>query len=137
MVCVTPQECCTRLIEAGARSAKEMGLELRVISVFRKEGCMNPETSRILEALSGFAGKYDAEMDVYFNDEASITVAVAAARAKAKLLVMGFPKEGSSGFIQQIHELMPKVPITMVDEGCNEYKILPFDRNDFEMQSVH
>lgn len=98
---------------------------------------MEPETSRILERLSEYAAESDAEMNIYFNDEASITVAVAAARSDAELLVMGFPKEGSSGFIQQIHELMPKIPITMVDEECNEYKIVPFDRNDLEMKSVH
>lgn len=137
MVCVTPQECCTRLIEAGARAAKETGYELRVISVFRKEGCMDPETSQILERLSEFAGKFDALMDVYFNDEASITVAVAAVRADAKLVITGFPKDGSSGFIQQIHELMPKIPITMIDENCDEYKILPFDKNYPETKSVH
>lgn len=137
MVCVTPQECCTRLIEAGARAAKESGLELKVISVFKKDGCMNPQTSKILDKLSEFAGEYNADMNVYFNDEASLTVAVAATRAKATLLIMGFPKEGSSGFIRQIHELMPKVPITMVDEQCNEYKILPLDKSGLEIKSVH
>ncbi len=125
MVCVTPQQSCSRLIEAGARIAKEENLPLEVISVFRQSSGMNANENGALENLFECAKKFDASMNIFFNDSPALVVAVATKKHNASTLVTGFPAEGSSGFIARIHELVPDLPITMVDNGSNEYKIIP------------
>lgn len=78
-------------------------------------------------------------MNVYFNNSPALVVAVAAKKLGAVNLVTGFPEEGSSGFIGRIHEILPELPITMVDKDSNEYKIVPVDKTELKrvIQSVH
>ncbi len=140
MVCVTPQESCARLIEAGARIAKEEKLPLEVISVFRQSNGMNANEGGALENLFECAKKFNASMNIFFNDSPALVVAVATKKQNASTLVTGFPAEGSSGFIANIHEIVPDLPITMVDENSNEYKIVPVDKSEIEkakMNLVH
>lgn len=143
MVCVTPQQSCARLIEAGARIAKEENLPLSVISVFRESSGLNANFGGTLEMLFECVKKYDANMDVYFNDSPALVVAVAAKKKGAETLVTGFPAQGSSGFIANIHEILPQLPITMVDENSSEYKIIPVTKEEFEsakkinLSSIH
>ncbi len=140
MVCVTPQQSCQRLIEAGARIARQEKLPLSVISVFRESSGFNANEGGALENLFACAGQFNASMDVYFSDSPALTVAVSAKRNNAATLVTGFPAQGSSGFIARIHEILPELPITMVDENSSEYKIIPVDKADLEKAkagSVH
>lgn len=143
MVCVTPQSACSRLIAAGARIAKEKSLPLKVISVFRESNGFNANEGGVLETLYECAKTYDAVMDIYFNDSPALVVAVAAKKNNAATLITGFPAEGSSGFIARIHEILPDLPVTMVDEQSNEYKIMPIDKKEMEaakklsLASVH
>ena len=132
MVCVTPQQSCQRLIEAGARIARQEKLPLSVISVFKESSGFNANEGGALETLFACAGQFNASMDVYFSDSPALTVAVSAKRNNAATLVTGFPAEGSSGFIARIHEILPELPITMVDGESNEYKIIPVDKNELE-----
>ena len=132
MVCVTPQQSCQRLIEAGARIAKEENLPLSVISVFKESNGLNANKGGVLETLFQCAKKYNAAMDIYFNNSPVLVVAVAAKKHNASTLVTGFPADGSSGFIAHIHELLPDLPITMVDSEMSEYKIIPFDSDELE-----
>lgn len=132
MVCVTQQESCLRLIEAGARIAKEENLPLSVISVFRESKGMNANDGGLLENLFICAQKYNASMNVYFNDSPSLVVAVAAKKNNASTLVTGFPAQGSDGFIARIHEILPDLPITMVDSNSDEYKIISPDKDEVE-----
>ncbi len=132
LVCVTPQESCVRLIEAGARAAKAENIELVVLSVFRESNGMNANEGGVLENLFQCAKVHDASMRIYFNDSPALTVTVAAKKLNAEMLVTGFPAEGSSGFIARIHEILPELPITMVDKDSNEYKIIPFDKNELK-----
>ena len=132
MVCVTQQESCLRLIEAGARIAKEENLPLSVISVFRESKGMNANDGGLLENLFICAQKYNASMNVYFNDSPSLVVAVAAKKNNASTLVTGFPAQGSDGFIARIHEILPDLPITMVDSNSDEYKIISPDKEEVE-----
>ena len=60
MVCVTQQEACSRLIEAGARIAKEENLPLSVISVFRESRGMNANDGGALENLFVCARKHQS-----------------------------------------------------------------------------
>ena len=132
MVCITQQESCLRLIEAGARIAKEENLLLSVISVFRESKGMNANDGGLLENLFVCAQKYNATMNVYFNDSPSLVVAVAAKKNNASTLVTGFPSQGSNGFIARIHEILPDLPITMVDSNSDEYKIISPDKEEVE-----
>ena len=143
MVCVTPQQSCQRLIEAGARIAKEENLPLSVISVFKESNGLNANEGGALEELFQCAKKYNANMDIFFNNSPVLVVAVAAKKPNASTLVTGFPADGSSGFIAHIHEILPDLPITMVDNELSEYKIIPFDNCELEkarelnISSVH
>ncbi len=132
MVCVTQQQSCARLIEAGARIANEEKIPLSVVSVFRESSGLNANDGGVLENLFECSQKYNAAMNVYFNDSPALVVAVVAKKNNASTLVTGFPAEGSSGFIARIHEILPELPITMVDNNSNEYKIIPFDKTDME-----
>lgn len=132
MVCVTPQQSCSRLIEAGARIAREEGKPLSVVSVFRESNGLDANNGGALENLFTCSQKYNATMNVYFNDNPALVLAVVAKKNKASTLVTGFPAEGSNGFIARIHELLPDLPITMVDGNSNEYKIIPFEKDDVE-----
>ena len=82
-------------------------------------------------------------MDIFFNNSPVLVVAVAAKKHNAATLVTGFPADGSSGFIAHIHEILPELPITMVDDELSEYKIIPFDSSEleavrkFNISSVH
>ncbi len=136
MVCVTPQQSCARLIEAGARIAKEEDMPLSVISVFRESNGLNANEGGALENLFECAKKFNASMDIYFNDSPALVVAVVCKKNNAANLVTGFPAEGSSGFIAQIHDILPDLPITMVDSESNEYKIVPVDKS-LNASSVH
>ena len=135
-VCVTPQQSCSRLIEAGARIAKEEGLPLSVLSVFRESNGLNANEGGALENLYECARNYDASMQVYFNNSPALVVAVASKKLNAATLVTGFPAEGSSGFIARIHEILPDLPITMVDKDSNEYRIIPVDKEEIEKAKI-
>lgn len=141
MVCVTPQQSCSRLIEAGARIANEENLPLSVVSVFKESSGLDSNIGETLENLFACSQKYQASMNVYFNDSPALVLAVVAKKSNASNLITGFPGEGSNGFIAGIHELLPELPITMVDGDSNEYKIIPFDKNELEKikrtESVH
>ena len=143
MVCVTQQQSCARLIEAGARIAKEEHIPLSVVSVFKESSGLNANDGGALENLFECSQKYNAAMNIYFNDSPALVIAVVAKKNNASTLVTGFPAEGSSGFIARIHEILPELPITMVDGNSNEYKIIPFDKTEIEdterlnLSSVH
>ena len=132
MVCVTPQHSCARLIEAGARIANQENLPLSVISVFKEKNGLNANEGGALENLFECAKKFNAGMNIYFNDSPALVVAVSAKKNNASTLVTGFPAEGSSGFIARIHEILPELPITMVDNDSNEYKIIPVSEEEIK-----
>lgn len=132
MVCVTPQESCSRLIEAGARIAREENAPLVVLSVFRESSGLNANEGGALENLYECAREHNAAMNIYFNNSPALVITVAAKKMNASTLVTGFPAEGSSGFIARIHDILPDLPITMVDGESNEYRILPFDKKELE-----
>ena len=132
MVCVTPQHSCARLIEAGSRIANQENLPLSVISVFKEKNGLNANEGGALENLFECAKKFNAGMNIYFNDSPELVVAVTAKKNNASTLVTGFTAEGSSGFIARIHEILPELPITMVDNDSNEYKIIPVSEEEIK-----
>ncbi|MBR2731578.1 MAG: hypothetical protein IKD72_06295 [Clostridia bacterium] len=123
MVCVTPQAACERLIAAGLRLAAQARLPLTVLSVFHAKDGLDPGSGAALERLYAYARAQNASMQIYFNDDPDLVVAVAAKKSGAAMLVTGFPAQGSSHFIARVHALLPDVPITMVDLDGTEYHL--------------
>ena len=79
------------------------------------EAC--PDIPRgMLEAIS-FANThcYHLTDANYFNDSPDILAAVVAAKESASAIVTGFPRENSSGFVNRLHDLVPAIPIIMID----------------------
>lgn len=119
LVCVTSQPDCERLIRAGKKIADGEGVPLQVVSVQRMEECFQPN-SDTLERLHQQAKAVNAEMTIYFNDSPAITAAVHAVN-----IVMGFPRENSAHFVEDVHLLAPEVPISMVDGDDKIYQMIP------------
>ena len=97
---------------------------MQVVSVQRMEECFQPN-SDTLERLHQQAKAVNAEMTIYFNDSPAITAAVHAVKEGAVNIVMGFPRENSAHFVEDVHLLAPEVPISMVDGDDKIYQMIP------------
>lgn len=124
LVCVTAQADCERLIRAGYTMADEQNLPLKVCSVLPRESALKPQPE-VLERLYRQARDYGAEMTLYFNDNPAITAAVYAKKINAQNIVVGFPKDGGSPFVQNVRLLEPKILISIVDEDDKIYQLHP------------
>lgn len=124
LVCVTSQPDCERLIRAGQKIAEEQRAPLQVVSIQWAEECFQPN-SEVLEHLHQQAKMVNAEMTIYFNDSPAITAAVHAVKENAVNIVMGFPKENSAHFVEDVHMLAPDIPISMVDCDDKIYQMIP------------
>jgi hypothetical protein len=129
MIFVTPQSSCARLIEAGSKIAAKEHKRAVIVSVVKEN---NQENINALNDLYECVEKNHVDMNLYFNDDPYITSAVAAKRFNASVIITGFPGERGSGFIFSVHELLPDIPIIMIDYDNTEYKILPFKKSDVE-----
>lgn len=127
LVCVTPQIACKRLIKAGEMVAIKNNLPMKVLSIFPEGDSLKSDTAPIMEALYEAARLSDATMSVYFNDEPAILTAVLAKKEDAGVLITGFPRERSTAFVSQIHEILPDLPIIMIDDNMKQYRIMPGD----------
>lgn len=125
LVCITPQRSCAQLIKSGEMIALKNKTHLKVLAVFAKKNGADKENSAILEELYEAARMSDATMSVYFNDSPDILAAVFSAKENVSSIVTGFPRENSSGFVQRLHDLVPAVPIIMIDDDGAEHRILP------------
>ncbi|MBO4895121.1 MAG: hypothetical protein J5562_09450 [Clostridia bacterium] len=125
LVCITPQRSCAQLIKSGEMIALKTRSHLKVLAVFAKKNGADKENSAILEELYEAARMSDATMSVYFNDSPDILAAVVAAKESASAVVTGFPRENSSGFVNRLHDLVPAIPIIMIDPEGTEHRILP------------
>jgi len=124
LVCVTGQRDCDRLIRAGKKIAEESSTPLQVL-------CVQPtsagfETScEELEYLRQTARDAKAEMTVYFNDDAALLAVGFVKQIGATHLVTGMAEAPVNGFIETIHKLLPKIPISMVAKDGMIYNICP------------
>ena len=126
LVCVTAQQSSEKLIDAGRAIADENSADLEVISVLPIEGFDGRTNPEILDRLHQHAKGAGGDMAVYFSEDPTLTIAAHIAKTKPKLLVTGYPGEGSNGFVSLIHLLLPELPISMID-GEKVYNILPFE----------
>lgn len=120
MVFVTPQSSCARLIEAGAEIAEKESCKETVVSI------INTQFENKIEELNELYAeveKHSANMNVYFNNEPVLTAAVVAKRLNAKTIITGFPGENSMGFSSYLHELLPDIPIIMIDMESRQYRL--------------
>ncbi len=126
LVCVTGQHDCDRLIHVGKHIASQLNLQLQVL-------CVQPTSKGIhgdceeLEYLRQTSKEANAEMTVYFNNEAAYTAAAFARQVNAVHIVTGMAEEPVNGFIDILHSLLPKIPISMVGKDKKVYNICPKD----------
>lgn len=124
LVCVTGQRDCDRLIRAGKKIAEDSATSLQVLCVQPTSSGFDANCSE-LEYLRQTARDAKAEMTVYFNDEAALIAVGFAKQIGAAHLVTGMAEAPVNGFIEIIHKLLPKIPISMVAKDGTIYNICP------------
>ena len=127
LVCVTGQRDCDRLIRAGKEIAEKCSTSLHVL-------CVQPTSAGFetnceeLEYLRQTARNAQAEMTVYFNDDAALLAVGFIKQIGAVNIVTGMAEAPVNGFVQIIHRLLPKVPISMVSKDGTIYNICPTNK---------
>lgn len=115
LVCVTDQESCDRLIYAGRALAHLEGIDLKVICV-RPKKAERWLASDEVEYLFNVAKELEAEMLVFFNDNAAETVAAYVREGGVSYVLVGMPPEpDNSIFITTLKDQCPGVPVITVD----------------------
>ncbi len=124
LVCVTPQLSCKRLVEAGTAIARAADASVRILSVFPKRQCRNPDLNA-LEFLNRAAADTNAMMTVCFSDEPVDSALQYAGEGDTVKVVTGFPRDDSSSFVSEFHKRMPEMPLSMIDDDSTAYEIAP------------
>jgi len=124
LVCVTGQRDCDRLIRAGKKIADERSVPLQVLCV-QSTSAGFKTSGEELEYLRQTARDAKAEMTVYFNDEAALVAVSFVKQIGATHIVTGMAEAPVNGFVEMIHKLLPKVPISMVAKDGMIYNICP------------
>lgn len=124
LVCVTGQRDCDRLIRTGRKIADELALPLRVL-------CVQPASAGFegnceeLEYLRQTARDAQAEMTVYFNDDAALMAVSVAKKIGVRHIVTGMAEAPVNGFVEMIHKFLPHMPISMVAKDGKIHNICP------------
>ena len=124
LVCVTGQRDCDRLIRAGRVLAGKTGAGLHVLCVQPIAPGGKP-CGEELEYLRQTARDADAEMTVYFQDNAPVVAASFARHIGARHIFTGMAEAPVNGFVEILHKLLPKIPISMVAKDGTIYNIWP------------
>lgn len=125
LVCVTGQYDCDRLIRAGHLYAAERGWELHVLCIHTPMNDLSLFSDEI-EHLYRTAKELNADMTVAFNRNAPRCAADFARKINARRLVTGIPDARPNGFVLTLHEMLPRLEITMVTKD-NEKLIYALD----------
>jgi K+-sensing histidine kinase KdpD len=133
LVCVTGQHDCDRLIRVGKAIAEERHSPLHVVSVVPSD---TKDCCAELEYLRQNAQNAGAEMTIFFHDEPAYVTAAFLKQIGAQQLVTGMAEAPINGFIEVIHQLMPRVPIAMVDKDETVYHICPSAQTAISPQPV-
>jgi K+-sensing histidine kinase KdpD len=116
LVCVTDQQSCGRLIQAGRQLADLAVAPLKVISV-RPRHMKSWFGSEELEFLFGLAKQLDAEMIIRLHNYAAEAVGDYIAENPVHTVIVGMPPQaGQSVFISSLEERFPTLPIISVDD---------------------
>ncbi len=123
LVCVTNQYSCGRLIEAGARIAKDYSMELKVFCALKREQANNSYINEI-EYLFSIARKEGAEMSVYYRDDAINAVTTFIYSNKIEHIVVGEVDDiKESEFISSIFEKFDNLPVSIVSKQGDPHLI--------------
>lgn len=122
LVCVTDQFSCERLIVAGRKIADNLGLPLEVLSIQPEQG---PAEKRGLELEYLFekACENNAEMTIYYHNDAALMAAGHIRKYHVRHIVTGMPDGTGYGFMELLHQLCPDLPLTMVTHDNQMYTI--------------
>lgn len=113
LVCVTGQYDCDRLIEAGFELAVESGRDLHVLCVHTPTNDLTHFSDEV-EYLYRTSKDLGADMTVMFSENAPRCAADFAHKMNARHLITGVPDNRPNGFVLTLHELLPRVQMTMV-----------------------
>ena len=128
LVCVTGQYDCDRLIRAGHACAVVNGWDLHVLSIHTPMNDVSLLSDEI-EHLYRTSKELGADMTVAFNNNAPRCAADYAKKINAHRLVTGVPDNRPNGFVLTTHEMLPKLPITIVTMD-NEYLVYGADSSE-------
>lgn len=113
LVCVTDPADSHRLIAAGRTIADEHDLPLKVICVLPHHA--GKKHAEIMQKLYNICVKHQAELTVLFHENPALTIAIAAQKAGAAHLLCGTPIVAGPDFIAFIREMLPNVPLSVVN----------------------
>ncbi len=129
LVCVTDQESCGRLIEAGKKLADITEASLKVICV-RPRRMENWFGSDEVEYLFNLSKQLGAEMIIIFHDYAVEAVADYIQTNEVNYVVVGMPPDpGQSIFISGLEERFPELPVIALDQSGSLQLVPAFDEN--------
>ena len=135
LVCVTGQRDCDRLIRVGRKIADECSGPLYVLCVQPTSAGFEADCEE-LEYLRQTARGAQAEMSVYFHDDAALMAVSYAKTIRADHLVTGMAEAPVNGFIEIIHKLLPHIPISMVAKDGTIYNICPAKKDEQEAKRL-
>lgn len=113
LVCVTGQYDCDRLIDAGYEQASQLGYDLHVLCIHTPVNDISLLSEEI-EYLYRTAKELGADMTIAFDKNAPKFAAGFARKINAHHLVTGMPDNRPNGFVLTLHEMLPRLQITMV-----------------------
>ncbi len=128
LACVTGQYDCDRIITLASEMAEIKGVQLHVLSVV-KPGDDYSKYSDEFEYLFQTAKAHGADMTVVFEDNAPKATADFAKKIHCKRLVTGMHDGNPKGFLVIFNQLMPHVPITMIDKEHSVYNMETMKQN--------
>jgi K+-sensing histidine kinase KdpD len=127
LVCVTDQESCGRLIEAGRKLADMAETMLKVICVrpHRMESWFGSDE---VEYLFNRSKQLGAEMIIVFHDYAVEAVCEYTRSHDVSYIIVGMPPEpDNSIFITGLEDQFPQIPIFSIDHSGSLQLIPAFE----------
>ncbi len=120
VACVTSQYECDRIIETAEQLAAEYDCELHVLSVLMptENYALISDQLEYLNRVSKYAG---ADMTVIFSSDAPKAAAKFVRENNALQIVTGIHDGGHESFLIRFNQMVPEMPITMVDKNRNVY----------------
>jgi len=129
LVCVTDQESCGRLIEAGRKLADITEQSLKVICV-RPRRMESWFGSDEVEYLFNRSKQLGAEMVIYFHDYAVEAVIDYIKANDVHYVIVGMPPEpGQSIFITGLEDQFPALPVISLDQSGSLQLVPVLDEN--------
>lgn len=135
LVCVTGQRDCDRLIRAGKKISDSQSVPLQVLCVQPTSAGFDADCKE-LEYLRQTAKGADAEMSVYFHDDAPLMAAGYAKSIQAVHIVTGMAEAPVNGFVEIIHKLLPHIPVSMVARDGTVYNICPVKKGGSQTKLI-